>query len=181
MKDICEVLNMALCYGVPFVLYIKIGNICKVGMSTHISSLICSTLESLYDVGFQESYLQFGSGGTACYGRYLAQILALLSCPHAIVFIAAGGILSFIAQIYNKELVYRFLEGPSLQVTQFAKGKTCWVNNGEEDEVWSTDQVSEGEISILFRHVVTGNPTTDMFLWPHPSWLEKDSDHFHGA
>jgi hypothetical protein len=93
----------------------------------------------------------------------------------------AGGILSFIAQIYDKELVYRFLEGPSVQVTQFAKGKTCWVNDGEGDEVWSTDQVSEGEISVLLGHVVTGNPATDTFLWPHPSWLEKESDHFHGV
>jgi hypothetical protein len=153
----------------------------KVGMPTHHSSLILATLESLYDVGFQESFLQFGTGGASCYGRYLAQILVLLSRLHAITFIAAGGILSFIAQIYDKELAHRFLEGPSIQVTQFAKGKTCWVSNGEEDEVWSTDQVSEGEISVLLGHVVTGNPATDTFLWPHPSWLEKDSDHFHGA
>ncbi|KAJ7846459.1 hypothetical protein B0H13DRAFT_2363010 [Mycena leptocephala] len=138
-QDICDMLNMVLCYGAPIALYVNF------------------TLESLYDIGFVESYLQFGSGGATCYGRYLAQILALLSCPHAIAFIAAGGILSFITQIYDKELVYRFLEGPSIQVTQFAKGKTCWVNNGEEDEVWSTDQVSEGEISILLGHVVTGN------------------------
>ncbi|KAJ7859426.1 hypothetical protein B0H13DRAFT_1901449 [Mycena leptocephala] len=141
LTDLCDVLNMALCYGAPFALYVKLANVRKVGMPTHISSLIRSTLESLYDVGFQESFLQFGTGGASCYGCYLAQILALLSRPHAIAFIAAGGILSFIAQIYDKELVYRFLEG----------------------------------------HVVTGNPATDTFLWPHPSWLEKESDHFHGA
>ncbi|KAJ7852256.1 hypothetical protein B0H13DRAFT_1904709 [Mycena leptocephala] len=131
LQDICDVLNMVLCYGAPFALYIKLANIRKVGMPTHISSLIYSTLESLYDIGFVESHLQFGSGGVACYGRYLAQISALLSHPHAVAFIMAGGILSFIAQIYDKELVYRFLEGPSVQVTQFAKGKTCWVNDGD--------------------------------------------------
>ncbi|KAJ7873403.1 hypothetical protein B0H13DRAFT_2349100 [Mycena leptocephala] len=181
LGDLCDVLNMALCYGAAFALYVKLSDVRKVGMPVHVSSLLRSTVESLYDVGFTEIFLQFGSGGAACYGRYLSQILALLSRPHAVAFIAAGGILSFIAQNYDKELVYRFLEGPSVQVTEYAKGKTCWINNGEEDEVWSTDQVSEGEISVLLGHVVTGNPATDTFLWPHPSWLEKESDHFNGA
>ncbi|KAJ7799846.1 hypothetical protein B0H13DRAFT_2390743 [Mycena leptocephala] len=98
-----------------------------------------------------------------------------------VAFIAAGGILSFLAQLYDKELVHRFLEGPSIQVTEYAKGKTCWINNGEEDEVWTADQISEGKISILLGHVVTGNPSSDTFLWPHPAWLEQESDHFHGA
>ncbi|KAJ7918333.1 hypothetical protein B0H13DRAFT_1869513 [Mycena leptocephala] len=150
-------------------------------MPTKFGSLMRSTLEAIYSLGFTETFLEFGSGGAACYARYLSMILALLSRPHAVAFIAAGGILSFLAQLYDKELVLRFLEGPSLQVTEYAKGKTCWINNGLEDEVWTSDQISEGEISILLGHVVTGNPSTDTFLWPHPSWLEQESDHFHGA
>jgi hypothetical protein len=142
---------------------------------------MCSTVEAIYSLGFTETFLEFGSGGAACYARYLSQILSLLSRPHAVAFIAAGGILSFLAQLYDKELVHRFLEGPSIQVTEYAKGKTCWINNGEEDEVWTADQISEGEISILLGHVVTGNPSSDTFLWPHPAWLEQESDHFHGA
>jgi hypothetical protein len=140
-----------------------------------------STLHATYTVGFTELFLDFGAGGATCYAQYLSQILALLSRPHAVAFIAAGGILSFVAQLYNQELVCRFLEGPSVQVTEFSKGKSFWLREGDEDELWTTDQVSEGEVSVLLGHVVTGNPATDTFLWPHPSWLENDSDHFHGA
>ncbi|KAJ7832702.1 hypothetical protein B0H13DRAFT_1914904 [Mycena leptocephala] len=178
---ICDIFNMAICYGAAFELYIKQTDTRKVGMPTQVTSLLQFTLHATYTVGFTDIFLDFGAGGVTCYGRYLSQILALLNRPHAVAFIAAGGILSFIAQLYNEELVCRFLEGPSVQVTQFSKGKSFWMNNGEDDESWTTDQVSEGEISILLGHIVTGNPTTDTFLWPHPSWLENDSDHFHGA
>ncbi|KAJ7937016.1 hypothetical protein B0H13DRAFT_1853080 [Mycena leptocephala] len=153
-----------------FELYIKQSDVRKVGMPSQVTSLIRSTLLATYTMGLTEIFLDFGAGGATCYARYLSQILALLSHPHAVAFIAAGGILSFIAQLYNKELV-----------TEFSKGKTLWVHNGEEDECWTTDQVSEGEISVLLGHIVTGNPSTDTFLWPHPSWLESDSNHFHGA
>ncbi|KAJ7140424.1 hypothetical protein C8R46DRAFT_921270 [Mycena filopes] len=177
ITDKADLLRMAMAYGVPFALYVRQSDVHNLGMVELHDDLLREALKASYSVGFTETPLPHGQGGTLLYGQYINQVSALLQRPHAIAFVQAGGILSFLAQMYDTYLIHRYMEGPSFQVREFAKGRTLWVDG----ELFTTDQVSEGEISILIGKVSTGKALKDTFLYPHPSWLEAESEHFHGA
>ncbi|KAJ7431219.1 hypothetical protein B0H11DRAFT_2386303 [Mycena galericulata] len=174
--DFAEVLNMAILYGVPFQLFVPQSQVRQVGVSLELPSLLRSTLEALYSPGYVEQTLSYGLGGVTLYARYLGIINALLKRPHAIAFIFAGGILSYLAQLYDDDLVDRLREGPSPQVVHYQSGEILL----RSETFYTTDRVSEGEILLLLGHVSTGNPSTDTYLWPHPSLLEEECHHAQG-
>ncbi|KAF8145904.1 hypothetical protein K438DRAFT_1991368 [Mycena galopus ATCC 62051] len=181
ITDIAVVLMMALASGVPFELYVDEATVDSIGVTPIFSALMRKTLEAVYSPGYSETHLTYGSGGGELYARYSSQILGLLSRPHTVAFLYLGGVCSFIAQLYNEELVARFLEGPTVQVREYHKGKSFWLPDRDRRVRWTTDQVSEGEISLLLGHVPTGDSKTETWLWSKPEWLENKSDHFHGA
>ncbi|KAF8171716.1 hypothetical protein K438DRAFT_189933 [Mycena galopus ATCC 62051] len=127
ITDIAVILMMALVCGVPYKLYVNEAQVDSIGVTPIFSALMQKTLEALYSPGSSETYLVYGSGGGDLYARYSSQILGLLSRPHAVAFLNLGGVCSFIAQLYNKELVTRFLEGPIVQVREYHKGKSFWL------------------------------------------------------
>ncbi|KAJ6590389.1 hypothetical protein DFH09DRAFT_908381, partial [Mycena vulgaris] len=134
-----------------------------------------------YAPGYVDSQLRYGLGHASLYGKYLGRIRDLLARPHAIAFISQGGLLSFVAQLYDEHLVFRFLRGPSLQVTEYQKGTSFLHHDGGKEMFLMTDTVSPSEVSLLIGHVATGDPTTETSLWPHPSLMEQESLHVHGA
>ncbi|KAJ6567728.1 hypothetical protein DFH09DRAFT_1469154 [Mycena vulgaris] len=166
---------------VPFGIYVRQGSARKLGDLQPLTALQLATSASLYSLGYTDTLLEYGSGGVRLFFRYTSQVGALLSRPHAVAFIAAGGILSFLAQMFDAELLNRFRNGPSAQVTQYQKGHTILRTIGDEEEFYTADQISEDKISILIGHVATGNPATETFLWPHPSLLEEKSYHVQGG
>ncbi|KAJ7470048.1 hypothetical protein B0H11DRAFT_2434506 [Mycena galericulata] len=174
--DFAQVLNMAILYGVQFQLFVPQGEVRQIGVSLELPSLLRSTLEALYSPGYVEQTLTYGLGGVTLYARYLGIINALLKRPHAIAFIFAGGILSYLAQLYDDDLVDRLREGPSPQVVHYQSGEILL----RSETFYTTDRVSEGEILLLLGHVSTGNPSTDTYLWPHPSLLEEECHHSQG-
>ncbi|KAJ6526120.1 hypothetical protein DFH09DRAFT_1415979 [Mycena vulgaris] len=181
INDVITILNKAIRSGVPFGIYVRQGSARKLGDLQPLTALQLATSASLYSLGYTDTLLEYGSGGVRLFFRYTSQVGALLSRPHAVAFIAAGGILSFLAQMFDAELLNRFRNGPSAQVTQYQKGHTILRTIGDEEEFYTADQISEDEISILIGHVATGNPATETFLWPHPSLLEEKSYHVQGG
>ncbi|KAJ7502564.1 hypothetical protein B0H11DRAFT_1671365, partial [Mycena galericulata] len=147
----------------------------------NLTDLTKSTLTALYAQGHVDQQLKYGLGYEDLYREYIINVGNLLSRPNAIAFIAAGGLLSFIAQMYDNTLVSRFLHGPSVQVTEFQRGGTLVHTVEGEQILLMTDSVSSSEIALLIGSVPSGNPKTDVSLWPHPSVFESDSLHVHGA
>ncbi|KAF8125539.1 hypothetical protein K438DRAFT_1891877, partial [Mycena galopus ATCC 62051] len=94
--DIVEVLNFAICYGVPF----------HLGLQVDMSESEATALDAMYSPGFVESPLDYGSGGAPLYARYLSKVRELLRRPHAT---------GYVAQVYDTLLVDRLRLGPSHQ------------------------------------------------------------------
>ncbi|KAJ7729519.1 hypothetical protein DFH07DRAFT_969483 [Mycena maculata] len=109
ITDVVFLFNMAIRYGVPFKLMVKQSDVRKIDLvELHIQASWVEALQGLYAPGFTETNLDYGKGGATTYHRYRDQVDALLKCPHTTAFIAAGGILSFLAQLYDDEIVSRF-------------------------------------------------------------------------
>ncbi|KAJ7702631.1 hypothetical protein B0H17DRAFT_922909, partial [Mycena rosella] len=108
-------------------------------------------------------------------------ITSLLERPHVVAFIAAGGLLSFIAQTYDQDLVNRFAGGPSAQVTNFTAGRMLLLEKEGVEVFYAVDKYAPTEVDVLIGKICTGNPNSDTSLWPDPSLLEEISDHYHGA
>ncbi|KAJ6530384.1 hypothetical protein DFH09DRAFT_1326898 [Mycena vulgaris] len=177
---ILGIITRAIQFGIPFSLYIDARN-ARDFSNRNITPLDRSTLSALYAAGYIDAQLRYGLGDVALYGEYLGKVRMILVRPHAIAFISLGGILSFIAQLYDEQLVFRFLRGPSMQVTEYQKGSSFLHHEGNEEIFLTTDAVSPSEISLLIGHVATGDLSTETSLWPHPSLMEKESLHVHGA
>ncbi|KAJ7674155.1 hypothetical protein B0H17DRAFT_946797 [Mycena rosella] len=135
----------------------------------------------MYLPGYMSDSLVYGRGGLKCYNRYHTTVTSLSEHPHAVAFIAVGGLLSFIAQCYDQDLLNQFASRPSAQVTNFAAGQMLLVEKDGTKVFFTVDQYAATEADVLIGQISTGNPSTDTLLWPPPSVLEEISDHYHGA
>ncbi|KAJ7142939.1 hypothetical protein C8R44DRAFT_726232 [Mycena epipterygia] len=179
MGRIEDVLTLALQFGMSFSLYVKMGEVRR--FSDHqISALRRRTLASLYTPGYADVPLTYGLGGAALFGQYEGQLFHLLDRPHAVAFIAMGGILRYVASLFNEDLVHRFIQGPSIQVSEHMKGASFLLTKHGEETFYTTDQVSNSEISLLLGHLPHGHPNSEATLWPTPALLESKCPHFRG-
>ncbi|KAJ7884115.1 hypothetical protein B0H14DRAFT_3744791, partial [Mycena olivaceomarginata] len=134
-----------------------------------------------YSPEFTESPLEYGTGGAPLYARYLTKVKEVLRRPHATGLIYLGGFPSFVAQVYDPQLIDRLRLGPSHQITSFGRGEVLLDTTSGKCEFLVTEQVSEGEIRSLCGFISKGDPTADLFLWPLPTWIEEESLHYHRA
>ncbi|KAJ7443798.1 hypothetical protein FB451DRAFT_1413425 [Mycena latifolia] len=175
-----DVLELAVRFGIPFQLYIRSSQVCSFGPS-RVSPLAANTLGSVYEPGFNDLPLFHGvGGGAATYGWYRSQLYHLLDRPHAVAFIGMGGVLSYVASLYNPELVKRFMQGPSLQLTHQNKGASIRMERSGYSEFYVTDEVSNSEIQLLLGHIPNERPGVDATLWPPPEVMENESPHMTG-
>ncbi|KAJ7681128.1 hypothetical protein B0H17DRAFT_943361 [Mycena rosella] len=135
----------------------------------------------MYSPGYMDDSLVYGRGGVECYNQYQTAVTSLLERSHAVAFIAASGLLSFIAQMYDKDLVNRFVSGPSAQVTNFTAGRMLLVEKEGIEAFYTADKYVPTEVDVLIGKISTGNPNSDCLLWPDLSLLEEISDHYHEA
>ncbi|KAJ7441227.1 hypothetical protein FB451DRAFT_1414704 [Mycena latifolia] len=178
--DLLRILVRAIRFGVSFGLYVKVTDVREFS-NRNISSLERTTLSAVYAPGRADTQLVYGLGNEALYAEYLVKIGMLLSRPHARAFIGLGGVLSFVAQLYDPDLVFRYLRGPSMQVSEHDTGDKILLAEDGVEFFLTTDRVSPSEISLLLGHVATGDPKTETSLWPHPSIFENESLHASGA
>ncbi|KAJ7695470.1 hypothetical protein B0H17DRAFT_1198693 [Mycena rosella] len=123
--------------------------------------------------------LSYGAGGKELYNQYIGQMNWLLQRPHAHAFVFKGGVLSFFATLYNPDLVKRFMEGPSMQVTHYGGRKTILLEKSNSKCHFSADTVGPCEESLLLGHI-PGTSAKEVWLWPPPSFLEGWSPHMQG-
>ncbi|KAJ7870841.1 hypothetical protein B0H13DRAFT_2350215 [Mycena leptocephala] len=132
----------------------KIEDVLELGIRSECPS--SSTLAALYAPGYVDPPITWNvAGGAMNFGLYQGSLYHLLALPHAIAFVPKGGVCRFVAEVFDKNIVHRYAQGPSVQV-------------------------SEREVSILLGHVPGKHPSADTTLWPPPDVLESESAHFTG-
>ncbi|KAK6996415.1 hypothetical protein R3P38DRAFT_3222024 [Favolaschia claudopus] len=169
-----DLMFMAIRHGIPFEIYVLRSDVRKFN-DAPIPFLQQSTLSSLYQPGYVDEPLLWNKAGVmATYTDYLAKLSALLSRPESIAFVRMGGVLRYIAELYNREIVQTFANGPSLQVTHFDKGETKLFDN-DLSEFYTADSVSPSEISLLIGRIPGNDQESETTLWPPPEIFESST------
>ncbi|KAJ7861322.1 hypothetical protein B0H14DRAFT_3445442 [Mycena olivaceomarginata] len=154
------VLEYAMRFGMPFELFTKIQD---AGMyrNHQLSSLALNTLPSVYNLGYVDQVMSWAGAATQPNSECTwGTIFQLLQKPNAVAFISKGGVCKFVAELFAPDLAYRFVRGPSEQV--------------------SDDQVSDVEVAILLGYVKGKNSDQERSLWPSQALLEQHSLHVRG-
>ncbi|KAJ7246354.1 hypothetical protein C8J57DRAFT_1523484 [Mycena rebaudengoi] len=181
VENIVDVLNLTIRYGIPLTLYLKEDDI-KLFRQPSLTYQELLLVAAMYEPGYVESPLQELASPESTYGAYTARMGAIFARPHAPAFIGEGGMLSWIAQVYAPGLVARFMEGPSLRVTEFRRGQImAGRKGGKLSDVYTRDCVSADEKELVYGRIPNVKDSSrTLYLWP-PQWLlDESSDHFHG-
>jgi hypothetical protein len=174
-----DVLEMGIRFGIPFQLFIPLNEALK--FSKEVTTLVESTLTAMYTPGYVDPPMIWNAGSAeAQYEVYKVRLLSLLSRPHAVAFIPLGGVARYVAELYEGDLVGRFAEGPSIQVSKYQKGQMMLVERDGKEVAYTTDQVSHSEVSTLLGRIPGNQPSADSTLWPPQELLESDSAHMRG-
>ncbi|KAJ7810958.1 hypothetical protein B0H14DRAFT_3480176 [Mycena olivaceomarginata] len=146
-----------------------------------LSTLALNALPAVYNLGYVDQIMTWGGTSDAAqFGIYMGTIYQLLQKPNAIAFIAKGGICKFVAELFAPDLAYRFVRGPSEQVSEFGKGKTTRLIIDGESTLCINDQVTDLEVAILLGYVKGKNSDQERSLWPLQALLEQHSLHVRG-
>ncbi|KAJ7917858.1 hypothetical protein B0H13DRAFT_2321929 [Mycena leptocephala] len=176
-----DLLEVAIRLALPFAIFIKRSDVPK--FSRHdVSSLDLNTLGALYAPGYIDLPLVWSGpgGGPVVYGQYEGRVGALLQRPEAIAFVPLGGVCKFVAEVYDKRIVYRYARGPSLQVSEFDEGEARRIERPDRAAFYTADRVSNSEIYLLLGHIAGSSTNADHTLWPTPEVFECECPHMRG-
>jgi hypothetical protein len=180
LTEIKDILEMGIRFGISFQLYIPVSK-AREFADSGISPLKQQSMSAMYAPGYVDPPIAWGSEGPAAnYGVYVVSLFHLLKLPHAIAFVGLGGILRYIAEVYDQTIVHRWVRGPSVQVTEYNRGHSIVLPHGREGTLYTTDQVSNRDIAMLLGHIPGKHPSMDATLWPPPELLESESGHVKG-
>ncbi|KAJ7835421.1 hypothetical protein B0H13DRAFT_1913574 [Mycena leptocephala] len=178
LTEIKDILEMGIRFGISFKLYIPVSK-AREFADSGISLLERQSMAAMYAPGYVDSPIAWGNEGPAAnYGVYLVSLFHLLKLPHAIAFVSLGGILRYIAEVYDKDIVHRWVRGPSVQVTEYNRGHSIVLPHGRDGTLYTSDQVSNRDIAMLLGHIPGKHPSVDTTLWPPPEVLESESGAF---
>ncbi|KAJ7919966.1 hypothetical protein B0H13DRAFT_1515614, partial [Mycena leptocephala] len=137
----------------------------------------------MYDLGYSERFMSKVQGAQDQVAMWMASAREVVQRPNAVAFIFEGGIVSEVAQVIDPSLIYRAVQGPSIQVTEYGKGETLLQKNppgGGKRRFLTADSVSEAEILILLGHIPGNGSEPDKTLFPSPELFEELSLHSRG-
>jgi hypothetical protein len=176
-----ELLELSIRMALPFAVYIPCNEVHKFSVQ-NVSSLDLKTLGALYAPGYVNHPLVWTGpgGGPAVYGQYEGRVGSLLGRPEAVAFVPLGGVCRFVAEVYDRNIVYRYAQGPSLQVSEFDAGESRRIDRRGTSLFYTTDRVSKSEIYLLLGHIAGANSGADRTLWPTPEVFECESPHMRG-
>ncbi|KAJ7835771.1 hypothetical protein B0H13DRAFT_1913431 [Mycena leptocephala] len=168
-----ELLELAIRLALPFAVYIPRNEVHRFSVP-NVSSLDLKTLGALYTPGYVDHLLVWTglSGGPAIYGQYEGRMGSLLRRPEAVAFVPLGGVCRFVAEVYNGNIIYCYVQGPSLQSRRIDRHGTS--------SFYTTDRISNSEIYLLLGHIAGASSSADCMLWPTPEVFECESLHMRG-
>jgi hypothetical protein len=177
IRHVHTILSIAIEHRLSFQIAIRTEDFhfFEAGPISHIDQRLVKTM---YKSGFSEPQLSYSSP-SAFINAYLGKVADVLRRPHARAFIGLGGPFSWLAQCWaGDELVARFMEGPSIQVTRHFSGQS---DSGEDRCLgihW--DCVSDQEIEFLFGYIPADKWNPERWLYPPVSILEDECNHWSG-
>ncbi|KAF8206125.1 hypothetical protein K438DRAFT_1931422 [Mycena galopus ATCC 62051] len=138
--NMAELLEVAIWHGIPFAIFVK-----------------CSTI---YEPGFQDITLDWSKRGVnaAAFNTYQSNVGTFLACPEAPIVVPEGGVMRYVAELFDPEILQRFIRGPSLQVLQFNKGESRLFKGPHGEEFWTRDHITWSEHNILLGYIAGENP-----------------------
>lgn len=132
-----------------------------------------------YETGFQEEHLKDINGGTAFRDQYMGKLADILRRPQARALISMGGPSAWIAKRYGgPNIVQRFMEGPSTQVTVHHRGAV--TSSPFYDDPMFYDQISAQEENLVHGYVPAENPEHHRWLFPTMDIMEDYCNHWQG-
>jgi hypothetical protein len=177
VNHIYSILSIAIEHKLSFQIGIRVEDFRFFHTDT-ISVVDQRLLKTMYKPGFIETPFSYTSP-SAFLNAYMGKMADILRRPHARAFIGLGGPFSWLAQRWGgEELVARFMEGPSIQVTRHFSGQT---DSGEDQCLgihW--DRVSDQEVEFLFGYIPADKWNPERWLYPPVSILEESCDHWSG-
>ncbi|KAJ7163687.1 hypothetical protein C8R46DRAFT_902291 [Mycena filopes] len=180
--DITDILNMAWRFGFKFHLFIPMEDAVRF-RSPNISDVDVLTLPRINETGFTERFMTKVNGQRSQFATWMASAKEVMSRPNGVAFISEGGITSVIARVVDTNLVHRYVQGPSPQVTELGKGEVFLQQHppdGGPPRFLTTDQASEAMILILHGLIPGATNDADRTLFPLQHTFEMESDHVHG-
>lgn len=177
IRHVRAILTIALEHRLSFQVGIKFTDF-HFFEATSLSQIDQRLVKAMYKPGFSEPALSYALP-SAFVNAYIGKMADILRRPHARAFIGLGGPFSWLAQRWGgDELVKRFMEGPSIQVTRHFSGQSDSTEDQSLGIHW--DRVSDQEIEFLFGYVPADKWNPERWLYPPTSILEDECHHWSG-
>ena len=171
-----QVLERAITHGVRFSICVHTNDMAMF-RPPKISEMDRILSRRIYEPSYQEPKIEYGTGITFA-NQYLGKLADILRRPHARALIGLGGPASWIARQYGDNLVQQFMNGPSIQVTYHGKG---YVDSRDAYPAFiHCDQMSEGELDLVYGRIRSDNGEKDHWVFPSPELLDELCDHWSG-
>ncbi|KIM38290.1 hypothetical protein M413DRAFT_12781 [Hebeloma cylindrosporum] len=177
IRHIRTILSIAVEHKMSFQIAIRAEDFHFFGADV-LSQIDQRLVKAMYKPGFTEPQLSYSSP-SAFVNAYIGKLADILRRPHARTFIGLGGPFSWLAQRWGgTDLVDRFMEGPSIQVTRYFSSQ----NDSGEDRALGIhwDCVSDQEIEFLFGYIPADKWNPERWLYPPISILDEACDHWTG-
>ena len=177
MLNMRHVLNLAIERNMRFHMATRIGDLKT--FRPKAAPVLVELTRRTYETGFQEEHLKDINGGAAFRDQYMGKLADILRRPHARALISMGGPTAWIAKRYGgSEIVQRFMNGPSMQVTVHHRGAVASSPLCEDPIFY--DQVSAQEENLVHGFVPAENPEHHRWLFPTTDIMEDFCYHWHG-